>query len=450
MSRLRLPAGAGRQLLTSTAGTLVLNVCAFGLNLLTTLLLARILGQSGYGIYAYALALALLLTVPAVLGFNQLLVRDLSAYETRQQWGLARGLVVRSHQAVLVGSIAIAGLAAAACALIGSPGEQRTAVWIAFALVPLTAIATIRQAITQAFRRAVVGRVPETLIQPILLILLVVAVRAFLTPFSGSEAVGLYVVSAVVALVAGTVILARTLPAQLRAARAEHDDAAWARAAFGLLLLAGVWSTSGQLSLVILGAFKGADAVALYSIATKAAMAVSFLFGAANYTLAPAVARLHAAGDVVRLQALVTRAARAVTLLSLPVAVILVVAGQPLLSLFGVRAAEGRVVLAILVVGIFLNVATGPVSQTLIMVGRQRDVTWTLAAGTALDVAGCIALIPTWGVQGAAVADATTMVVTNAVMVWLLLRSRGIYAPAFGRSLFGVRETPPASPVDVR
>ena len=60
------------------------------------------LGADGYGVYAYVFALLTLLLVPAELGMPVLLVREIAATESRQDWPHLRGIFLRAIQIVLV------------------------------------------------------------------------------------------------------------------------------------------------------------------------------------------------------------------------------------------------------------------------------------------------------------------------------------------------------------
>src|ERR1700686_2531071 len=64
-------------------------VLSFGLSIF----LARLLGKEGFGAYSYAFAWIVVLGVPTILGADQLLTREVAAYETKREWGLMRGLL---------------------------------------------------------------------------------------------------------------------------------------------------------------------------------------------------------------------------------------------------------------------------------------------------------------------------------------------------------------------
>ncbi|MDY6944010.1 MAG: oligosaccharide flippase family protein, partial [Pseudomonadota bacterium] len=100
-----------QHLARAAAGSAILALSSKLLMLLTSVFLARWMGAEGYGIYATAMALVLLLSVPSGLGLPMLMIRYLASYGVHQQWPLMRGLLIRANQAVLAISLLTVGVA---------------------------------------------------------------------------------------------------------------------------------------------------------------------------------------------------------------------------------------------------------------------------------------------------------------------------------------------------
>src|SRR3989442_8780468 len=91
-------------LLTGTAGLFGLRVAFGGLSFIATVVLARLLGTGGLRGFTYARPLILLLGIPAILGMDQLLLRDIAGYQSKAQWCLIWGLLAGANRAVLLAS----------------------------------------------------------------------------------------------------------------------------------------------------------------------------------------------------------------------------------------------------------------------------------------------------------------------------------------------------------
>ena len=162
---------------------------------------------------------------------------------------------------------------------------------------------------------------------------------------------------------------------------------------------------------------------------------MTLLFGALIAPLGPLVAELHAGGDRAALQRVVGRSIRVVFLLTVPAALVMIVAGELYLKLFGDGFGEGHAALAILAVAQLAIIGTGPVQMLLVMTGHQARVLpgtlYSLLANLALNMA----LIPRFGATGAACATAFSIVLWNAALSYEVRRHLGIYPGVIGRRL---------------
>ena len=75
-----------RQLAGHAVGTVAVNLTFKILMLVTSILLAQWLGADGYKVYASAVAVLLLHSVPTVLGLSTLVIRLLPSYRVKQEW----------------------------------------------------------------------------------------------------------------------------------------------------------------------------------------------------------------------------------------------------------------------------------------------------------------------------------------------------------------------------
>src|SRR5215210_2097973 len=154
-------------LVRGAGGTFALKVTAAGLGFVASLLLARLLGAAGYGAYAYAQSWLTLLAVPATLGMDTLLVRNVAAYRARSEWGPMRGILRHANRTVLATSAGLAVSAAAAAAFFRGSLEPQMlpALLVAMCSLPLVALIYVRQGAMRGLQRVVVGQLPETLIR---------------------------------------------------------------------------------------------------------------------------------------------------------------------------------------------------------------------------------------------------------------------------------------------
>src|SRR5687768_16624966 len=79
-----LGSGLGARLLRASVGTATLRALSIALTFVVGVLLARVLGPGGYGLYVLVMAITALLTAPTELGLPALVLREVAAAHTRQ------------------------------------------------------------------------------------------------------------------------------------------------------------------------------------------------------------------------------------------------------------------------------------------------------------------------------------------------------------------------------
>ncbi len=446
LSRLELQdkeGGLRGLLIRGTSGTFALKVASAGFNFVISLLLARLLGVAGFGAYSFALAWVGLLNIPSILGFDRLLIREVAVHRTRSEWGLMKGLLLRTSQLVLLASCGVALLAAGAAWLLSGGLEPRMlhAFWVAMFLLPLTSLSLLRQAALRGLYRVVSGQVPEMFIRPVLFIALIGGVYLVLdTGMSASWAVGLNAVALAIAFLIGALMLRRSLPLAVKTERPAYATRLWLGSALPLMFVSGAQVINTRADIVMLGAIRGAEEAGVYTVATRGADLIAFVLLAVNAAFGPVVASLYAAGDLGRLQRVVTKSTRFIFLASLPLAVGFMVFGWWFMLIFGEGFTRGATALAILSAGQLVSAAVGTVGVLLVMTNYERFAALGVGIGAVINVGLNATLIPIFGLEGAAVATMSSLVVSNLITAVWVYRKLGIYPGILGRGLFG-RET---------
>jgi O-antigen/teichoic acid export membrane protein len=422
---------ATKRMLVSASATVVLQGGSNLMGFILSVLLARYLGSYGYGRYALAFAWASFLIVPAILGLDRFLVRGIAVYEVEEKWQLMKGLLRRTNELVLVIATTIATCGVIVAVAWISP-TLRGPFCVAMLLVPITTLTLLRQGAMQAFGRVVSGQLPEYLIRPLLILAGVVALEAMdtLTP---TTALGANVAGVAVAFAVGAILLRKARPVALREASPQFATREWLQASLPMMLISGVWLANSYTATLIVGALDGSRSAGIYNIAQKGAELIVVLLFATNMPLAPAVARLHARGDLQGLEHVTERMARATLLVSTPLAAAFIAFPSLYLSIFGPGFQAGATALMILAVGQFVNATAGPSGNVLIMTGHERLAVRGVAVGLITNVALAIALVPSLGITGGAIAFASSLVLWNTILVIMARRLVGVNVTAFRR-----------------
>lgn len=438
--------GLLRHILRGTVGSAGLQLAGTALALFTSVILARALGPAGYGAFAFAIALIYLLAIPSALGLDQLLIREVARYVEGRRLAALKGLLRRSDQLALGVSLIIASIAGVVAYLmseIKGTSPMLSAVWMGLPVIPMLALTRLRQSALQGLDRVVRGQVPETVAWPILFLMLIAAYLLLLQHrLTAATALVLQVLACAGGLLLATVLLRRHLPVAVRGVHAEYRTREWLGSAFPLVLVAGLQVVNARTDTMMLAALKGAEAVGIYGVASRGAGFVGFFLMAGQRSLAPTIASLHKRGDTADLQRIVTTTARWILVVSTPIALVFILGGRWILAfVYGPAFSPGHLPLALLSIGYLGGVATGPVAFLLVMTGNEQDAARGVALGATLNIVLNAALIPPFGLAGAAVATGLSVIASNAAFVYFVRMRLSIRPTAFAR------HTPKSEPV---
>ncbi|MGM0452724.1 MAG: lipopolysaccharide biosynthesis protein [Thermodesulfobacteriota bacterium] len=416
-----------KHLVRGAAGSLFIKVSTTLLTMAMAVVLARVLGVEGFGIYAFCLSVIQVLTVPAMLGGQLLLVRDVAAYKSGGEFGFLRGLLLYFRRANLLVS-AVLALAAAAVAMWVYPDSRFLAPFlIAVSLILLLSGMQLQGAALRGLHHVLLGQTAQML-RPVLVMGMVAAMSVFwdggLRP---ADAVWAQVASTGILVASFHVLLYRMLPRQVLQARPAYEASRWCHSMLPLVLAGSMQILNKETAVVLLGAMQGPENVALFRVAQRAAMLIPFGLQAVNMAIAPTVAELFSKKEKQRLQRLISKSMLAVLAFALPVALGLVLGGTWLIPLvFGKDYAAAYWPMVILCTGQLVNAGMGSVGLILNMGGRERLTAIAVAIAAVVNVVLNVILIPVWGAAGAALATSAGLLVWNVVLAVWLYRDTGI------------------------
>lgn len=416
--------GLRAQLLRGGIGSIAVKIASTGLVFAVAVVLARVLGPEGYGIYAYAFALVSVLAIPAQFGLPNLVIRETAKAEANGEWGLMRGLWRWATGVTGAISLALALVAGGLAWVFADRfGEMQLATFAwGLLLVPLMALGAVYGGALRGLRKVVTGQLPQFVLRHGFLVAFVLG-AAFL--WSGAEltpagAMALHAVAAAAAFAIGAWMLARSRPGEMRAAsapRTVYRPLAWMAAALPLALVAGMMMINQHTDILMLGLFRSAEDVGVYRVVVQSGMLVVFGLQAADMVVAPQFARLHSLNDTASLQRVATISARVALAIALPVALAFIFFGDAVLGwVFGPAFAVGHTALAIIVIGQFVNASFGSAGYLLNMTGHERDTARGVAIAAGCNIGLNLILIPPLGMNGAAMATALTFVIWNALL----------------------------------
>src|SRR2546422_3168708 len=306
---LRTPAGTAGRVARGAVDTFALKISYIGFSFIVSVLLARGLGTRGFGIYSYSLAWVLFLAVPATLGMDVLLTREVAACAVASAWGSMRGLLRQSGFVVFIfsGGLALAALTVFIVLNRSVDPQVAGAFSLAVVLLPLLSLTRVQQGALQGLQRVGPAQLPAMLVHPALLAGLLAAAFLFIrTKLTVTLAMGMNVLATAIAFLLAVVLVRRSLPSAVRESAPVYQELPWASSILPLVFILGMVTAFGQTDVLMVGYMLGPKPVGVYSAADRAADFVNFFQMTLNPALAPTFASLFAAKEMKQLQRVVT------------------------------------------------------------------------------------------------------------------------------------------------
>ena len=412
--------GPGAMLVRGSAMFLTIRVLGIGLAFLTQVVLARLLGVAEYGIYAYALSWLTVLAMLGAIGVDHSTLRFVAEYKGRKDWALLCGFLRWSLGSAFIASIVTMVIAVSVLIAIGpklSPAHKSTYL-VACLLIPIMVQLQIGSATIRAFRKIARAQIPADLVRPVLIVALLGVIYWTLDrEVLATTAMGATLAASAVALGVIIFFLRSIVRSTVPRVRAQYRSFEWLAVSFPLLILNGTYLLLSQTDILMIGALLSTTEAGLYSAASRLAMLLPLGLATVNAIAAPMIAEFHAADDRRKLQRTLTVAAWCALGLAVPLAVVILVAGDWLLALYGQEFRTAYLALLILAGGQVVNTITGPVGFVMTMTGHQKQAMTILILMIPANLLLNSLLIPEFGIEGAAVATAATTVTHNLLML---------------------------------
>jgi len=416
------------QLIKDSTAVGALKVASTLLTLLTGILLARLLGPSDYGIYAFVLSIITLLGLPTKAGLPALITRETATNQLQERWGYLRGLLALTNVFVLVFSLLIAITSYFVIEAVWRGGQTSRHVFLwALLLLPLVAFGNIRGATLRGLRKVIQGQLPELIIRPVILFVLLSGYLIAGPQLDPVLAVQFNIIASLVAFLIGAILLVKAMPPEVYKAVAEYEVRVWATSLIPLSLFAGLRTMDSQLVLIILGSLGTTEDVGLFRVAATGAALVAFGLTAINMVISPHVARLYKSGEIDKLQGLITNSTRLVAAIAFPVFFIFLIFGESILGIiFGEEYRPAATALTIMCFGQLVNSTCGSVVLVLNMTGFEKETLKGIGVSILLGIILSIMLIPSYGITGAAFAYTVSLSTWNIILIVVTRRKTGI------------------------
>lgn len=400
-------------------------VASAGLLYLSQIVLARWIGGYDYGIYVFIWTWVLVLGGLAPLGVNVLMMRLLPVYRETGELDLHRGLI---RGGMLFGLAAGTLVALAGALGLWQFGEHLATpyllpAYLALVCIPLYALTDVQDGIGRGEAWMGLALVPPYVLRPLLVLVTMAAANLAGLPMTAATAAGAAIVATWLSGLVQSVLILIQMRREIPPGPRRYSFGPWLKMSLPLVVMTACELMLQNTDILVISRYMTPVDVGIYFAAAKTMSLILFVHFAVGSAVAKRYSELNARGDKEGLKAFVKDAVNWTFWPSLAGAVLILAVGKPLLSLFGPGFEDGYIVMFILVVGFLFRASMGPVEFLLNMLGEQTLCAAVLVVTALLNVALNFALVPAFGLIGAATATSISLV-TAALMNTMVAKSR--------------------------
>lgn len=408
-----------REVIKGASLALIFRVLGAVLAFVLNLVLARVLGAAGSGVYFLAFMFISIGSVVGRIGLDNVMLKQIARSSVDEKWDwvasvYGRGMLI----SLIISSLIFLALFYSAefisIQLLHTPDLVSPLRIMSFAIIPLSLVLLHAESLTGLKKVA-----HSQFIQGVIIPAVGLPTLLLLAPIRGLEGAAMsYLLSACFALLISVFIWKKLVYAVDDISNIGYRELlapCFPLFLVSLLTLAMVWMPT-----FALGVLASPEDVGIYNMASRAATLISFILIAVNAISAPKFAALYHKKDHINLGATARNSAKLITLVASPMLVMFIIFPDKIMGVFGNEFVKASNALMILACGQFINVLTGSVGMLLIMTGHEKLLRNNMIISTIICAILCFSLIPSYGWLGAALASSLSLITMNFISVFFV------------------------------
>lgn len=410
----------------STAGQGVGRVLGY----VTQSALARTLGKEFFGLYTLGVGVVTAANIISQFGLDNGAVRYISHYRAQNDSARVRGTILQTIGITFVISLVVALVmffgASEIANLYSKPKLEPVVAAFGFAL-PFFAVMSIIVWATQGFQTVTYATYTQQILRPLIYFLFVAGL--FFVGANLVSVIAAYAISMAIGVLIGLFFLRKLFPPLLNpTSPAKFETKALFSVSIPMSISRATQYANNWTAILVLGFFYPASLVAIFQAAFRTATFATLVRFAFNGIFSPIISNLHSqemTEDLGQLYKDVTRwtftGAFAFFLM------IVLLAGEILTVFGGADYAAGFTALIVVAAAQLYSTSVGPASRMLAMTGNQNTLMVITTVGALTGVAACFALIPSFGLIGAALGASAAIVTENTSTLVFVRRRLGFW-----------------------
>jgi O-antigen/teichoic acid export membrane protein len=388
-------------------------------------LLARWMGRFEYGVFIYVWTWVMMIGSLSDIGLSSAARRFIPEYTERGEWAHLRGFLSGACWVAFAISAAIGGAGALIVYLFAARLDPFSIVplYLACATIPVWGLGQVQTGIAQSYEWPNLALVPFYIVRQLAMTALMGAAWWFGAPTGAVIAMLFAMGTSWVVTLGQGVWLKTRLNGTVASGEKRHAVTTWLATSLPIFVVESFYLLLTYVDILMLEHLASPQEVAIYYAGARLLAVVAFVYYAISGATTHKFSQYHVAGDSSRLQQFFAETARWTFWPSLALCIVILALGKPLLSLFGAGFEAGYGAMLILAFGMLARASVGPAERLLNMLGDRKQCALIYALAFALNLVLCIALIPHFGIEGAAAATSAALSIES-ILLYVTVRRR--------------------------
>jgi O-antigen/teichoic acid export membrane protein len=408
-----------KELVSGSAITFILKMSGMVLGFVVFDMIAEKNGSEGAGYYALVNQLLMLLGTIAALGTNISVLRYVGQYNNPDDASQMHPLYRNVLKSILPFSILLGG-----CVFIFAENialsffhnsEYTEAIRIVGIVLPFTTSNRVGVEFVRGLKKLKISEFTRSVSRPLIMIVCILA-------FWNQDIPNIYIIYFIaLAMVINALLSNGTIVYYLqkikRPKTTQLNQKELLKVSSPMMITSISTTLMAALSPFLIEYFSETDKVGIYAGAFRISQLIAIVLVVVNTIAAPKFSELFWANKKQELQKVIRQSVKLMFWSSLGLSLVVVIASEPILNIFGKEFIGGQSALIVLVCGQLFNAATGSVGLFLNMSGNQKILRNTALIALTLQCVIAAILIPILGILGAAIASTVAGALWNLMCI---------------------------------
>ncbi len=400
------------------------------LSIISGILFARFLGPEEYGTYAFLMSLLVLLSIPTTAGMQNLIIRNLSLSLSERNNDISAKFIQWSIKHIVYLSLATSSLLLLSyvSGFISFMSPNIILFFILFILA--RGVLVFSNGILITYDKAPLSYFITQATPQFLIILTFISIGNYYQ----IDHTSLFIITSSFFIAASIISLQLSLN-KIKGIKFLHNlnpsytfnEKGWGNQ---LIVFSGIVIIStliSEFAIITLGIFHNQEDVAFFKIAYQSSVLILLPLTAVNLLIAPKISALYTENKSESLQKIIKQSTYKLILLALPIFLPLFIFSSEAIGLiFGEQYMPANNSLRIISVGFLVSLIFGPVAITANMMKLEKNLLSLMFFNSIFTILLMIFLIPTYRIEGAAVAVTVSTVCWSTILSVIINRKRNI------------------------